>query len=88
MRGRAHCSTHHTRGRALFERQVSPPHCQRKPKASKPEGQRAKTSEVTCRRGASLNKAKDLVARVKKKEIRLPGPSAASPVPYPSPSRL
>ena len=25
MRGVAHCSTHHTRGRALFERQVSPP---------------------------------------------------------------
>ena len=47
MRGRAHCSTHHTRGRALFERQVSPPHCQRKPKASKPEGQRAKTSEAS-----------------------------------------
>ena len=52
MRGIAHCSTHHTRGRALFERQASPPHCQRKPKAGKPRLQ------ALTEREASLNKRK------------------------------
>ena len=53
MRGIAHCSTHHTRGRALFEfeRQVSPPHCQRKPKAGKPRLQALTERDLQARRG-------------------------------------
>ena len=50
MRGIAHCSTHHTRGRALFERQVFPPHCQRKPKAGKPGLQALTERDLQARR--------------------------------------
>ena len=42
MRGRAHCSTHHTRGRALFERQVFPPHC---PLSAKAESKQTRRPE-------------------------------------------
>ena len=51
MRGIAHCSTHHTRGGVLgFERQVSPPHCQRKPKAGKPRLQALTERDLQARR--------------------------------------
>ena len=54
MRGIAHCSTHHTRGRALFERQASPPHCQRKPKAGKPRLQALTERDLQARRELNL----------------------------------
>ena len=50
MRGRAHCSTHHTRGRALFEWWVSPPRCQRKPKAGNPRLQALTERDLQARR--------------------------------------
>ena len=49
MRGIAHCSTHHTRGRALFEWEASPPRCQRKPKAGKPRLQALTERDLQAR---------------------------------------
>ena len=54
MRGIAHCSTHHTRGRALFGRLVSPSRCQRKPKAGKPRLQALTERDLQARRELNL----------------------------------